>query len=59
VFLLQISMSGSGVTPPLTTHILDTATGKPAALVPMVLSIQDQNGNNYFNNACFNTNKII
>ena len=37
-------MSGSGVTPPLTTHILDTATGKPAALVPMVLSIQDQNG---------------
>ena len=40
----QISMSGSGVTPPLTTHILDTATGKPAALVPMVLSIQDQNG---------------
>ena len=37
-------MAGSGVTHPLTTHILDTATGKPAALVPMVLSIQDQNG---------------
>ncbi|XP_063415052.1 5-hydroxyisourate hydrolase-like isoform X2 [Mytilus trossulus] len=40
---LQVTMSG-GIQPPLTTHILDTARGKPAGTVPMVLSIQEQNG---------------
>lgn len=43
-FFLQITMSGSGVQPPLTTHILDTARGKPANSVPMILSIREQNG---------------
>lgn len=30
--------------PPLTTHILDTATGLPAATVPMILSRQNASG---------------
>lgn len=42
--LLQITMSGSGIQPPLTTHVLDTARGKPANSVPMVLSSREQNG---------------
>ncbi|XP_071126910.1 5-hydroxyisourate hydrolase-like isoform X1 [Mytilus galloprovincialis] len=42
-FVTYVTMSG-GVQPPLTTHILDTARGKPAGTVPMVLSIQEQNG---------------
>ena len=38
-------MSSSGdAKPPLTTHILDTARGVPAANVPMVLSIQNSPG---------------
>ncbi|XP_045203187.2 5-hydroxyisourate hydrolase-like isoform X2 [Mercenaria mercenaria] len=38
----QLTMASA--VPPLTTHILDTATGVPAANVPMVLSRQKSDG---------------
>ncbi|KAL3880775.1 hypothetical protein ACJMK2_032989 [Sinanodonta woodiana] len=37
-------MSSGGVVPPLTTHILDTARGVPAANVPMILYIREVDG---------------
>ena len=37
--------AGSGtMVPPLTTHILDTAVGQPAASVSMILSKQNSSG---------------
>jgi len=30
--------------PPLTTHVLDTASGLPASNVPIILSMQNQDG---------------
>lgn len=38
----QLTMAST--VPPLTTHVLDTATGVPAANVPMVLSRQNTSG---------------
>ncbi|KAL4229843.1 hypothetical protein ACF0H5_010235 [Mactra antiquata] len=38
----QLTMSGD--VPPLTTHVLDTATGVPAANVAMILSRQNSSG---------------
>ncbi|XP_069130106.1 5-hydroxyisourate hydrolase-like isoform X3 [Argopecten irradians] len=43
----EITMAGqvsSGSSPPLTTHILDTARGRPAQGVAMTLSKLDQSG---------------
>ncbi|KAK3590422.1 hypothetical protein CHS0354_011758 [Potamilus streckersoni] len=43
-FVKYITMSSGGVVPPLTTHILDTARGVPAANVPMVLYVRENDG---------------
>lgn len=40
----QLTVAVNAMVPPLTTHVLDTAVGLPAASVPMILSRQNSTG---------------